>query len=350
MMHPSADIRGLLQYVPQFRGKIFVLDIDWASQSDAIKAEVLMDLVALQSIGVKLVLSMSEAQAEDFYDYSCEVELRVSSTVKSVDSPVVEEVLNRGQAVLVNRQGELLDDGLIALAIRLHATKMLLVSDKVTIKGDDGETLKFIHVSKLQADQGNYLLSQAAKACSEGVSRVHLLDGNIHGVIVDELFSTEGVGTMIYRDSYRAVRQLEEDDISEMLSMIGRSVRNTHLVPRTYEEVRDRLGAYYVMEVDENVVGCVALYEYSDCAEVACLYVKRSHEGIGYGAEMVEFLHEIAREKGIKKVFALSNRAAEFFQQRLGYSSMKLEDLPDTRYQLLLKSGRNSQAFTKDLT
>lgn len=324
-----------------------MLEIDWASQNDAIKAEVLMDLVALQSIGVKLVLSMSEAQADDFFDYSSEVELRVSATVKSVDDSAIKEILNRGQAVIVTRGADLFDDGLIDLSIQLNAGKMILVSDGAMIKGKDGEVVKFIHISDLSGDLSNRILSQAAKACSEGVPRIHLLEGNRHGVIVDELFSSEGVGTMIYKDSYRSIRKIVEDDISEMLSMIGRSVRNTHLVPRTYEDVRDRLSAYYVMEVDENAVGCVALYEYDDCAEIACLYVKRSHEGIGYGADMVEFIHEIARKKGIKEVFALSNRAADFFQNRLGYSPMNLEDLPESRYQLLRESGRDSQAFIK---
>ena len=151
---------------------------------------------------------------------------------------------------------------------------------------------------------------------------------------------------MFYTDSYRSIRPITEEDISEMLGMIGRSVRNTHLVPRTFEDVRDDIDAYYVMEVDDNVVGCGALYEYGDCAEVACLYVKQSHEGTGYGADMVQFLEGKAKSKSIASVFALSNRAAEFFKS-IGYDEMNIQELPPERHKRLTESGRESRAFKK---
>ena len=151
---------------------------------------------------------------------------------------------------------------------------------------------------------------------------------------------------MFYTDSYRSIRPVREEDISEMLGMIGRSVRNTHLVPRTFEDVKEHIEAYYVMEVDDNVVGCGALYEYGNSGEIACLYVKLTHEGTGYGASMVEFLESKAKERGLKNVFALSNRAAEFFK-KIGYNEMELDELPPERKRRLIDSGRESFAFRK---
>ena len=348
-MNLSADIRGLLQYVPEFRGKIFVVDLDWSEGEDALKAEILMDLAALQKVGVKLVISLPEAMTSSFYDYSTEVEFRVSSAARVFQDSDIIAVLERGQAVMVSRQDELLSDELIDLSVQLSAKKIIVVSEGASLV-EDGEVVNFIHISKLPHLATNtHVLAKAREACIKGISRVHLLDIQQPGVILSELFSTEGVGTMIYTDSYRKVRQLKDEDISEMLSMIGRSVRNTHLVPRTYEDVKENISAYYVMEVDDNVVGCGALYEYQDCAEIACLYVKQSHEKTGYGAEIVKFLEQVASEKGISKVFALSNRAATFFMEVLGYTEQSIETLPAARKQRLLGSGRDSRAFYKQL-
>ena len=102
----------------------------------------------------------------------------------------------------------------------------------------------------------------AARICRMGVPRVHLLDGHLQGALTSEIFSNEGVGTMVHTDSYREVRALREEDIPELLAMMGRSVRAAHLVPRTYEEVARRLGDFLLLTVDDNVVGSVAVHSY----------------------------------------------------------------------------------------
>lgn len=350
-MDLTSDIRGLLQYVPLFRGKVFVIDIDWGSANDAVKAEIMMDLSALQQVGVKLVVSMRSEQAQDFFDYSAEIELRVSTTVRLSSDAGLDVLLERGQAFVVTREGELIADSLIDLSSSLHASKLICVSGVPELLDAAGDVVKFIHVNEFTEsvnDRSNATHIQAVKACQAGVPRVHLLNVSQQGVLLNELFSSEGVGTMFYTDSYRAIRQVKEEDISEMLGMIGRSVRNTHLVPRTFEDVRDNIDAYFVMEVDDNVVGCGALYEYGDCAEVACLYVKQSHEGTGYGTAMVDFLEEKAKGKKVDHVFALSNRSADFFK-KIGYEEMDVKDLPAERGKRLQESGRESRAFQKRL-
>ena len=105
------------------------------------------------------------------------------------------------------------------------------------------------------------------------------------------------------------------------------------------------------MTIDDNVVGCVALHEYDgeNCAEVACLYVKQAHEGRGYGVELVAHAEGIAQERGIPRVFALTNRAADFFQ-RAGYTQADLDALPATRRAQYVASGRDSLVFVKSFS
>jgi amino-acid N-acetyltransferase len=147
------------------------------------------------------------------------------------------------------------------------------------------------------------------------------------------------------------IRQLREEDIPELLGMIGRAVRRTKLVARTYEDIQSRLGDFRVMTIDDNVVGSVALHEYpaDACAEVACLHVKQAHESRGYGIELVRHAEAMARDRGIPRVFALTNRAADFFDQKLGYSPATVEDLPPARRRQYEASGRDSLVYSRVL-
>ena len=92
-----------------------------------------------------------------------------------------------------------------------------------------------------------------------------------------------------------------------------------------------------------------ALAAQHDAAEVACLYVKMAHEGRGYGADLARHAESVAKQKGIHSAFALSNRAATFFLDTMGYREGVADDLPVARREQLLRSGRDSRVFLRQL-
>jgi len=201
-------------------------------------------------------------------------------------------------------------------------------------EGGVGEALGMHAISRESASswrgQASVLLSKAASACSQGIPRVHLLDERRQGVLLDELFSNEGVGVMIHADNYLEIRDLTID----------------------YEQVEQALQDFLVLTVDGNVVGCVALHQYPElnCAELACLYVKQSHEGGGYGLALVKAAEQRAHEKESSWIFALTTRAYDYFTQQLGYEKGSLEDLPAERKKRLIESGRESLVVRKDVS
>ena len=345
------DVREVLQYVPLFAGKIFVVCFDEGLLPDAAVAETLLDLIALQRIGVGLVVVVMGGDVGDVVDWAVEAEFRA----EKVESPLGENdcveacdsLLSRGQAALVDGSGRaVLSDSLGQLACELSAAKlMVLLNDWPAM-----ELRPSISESAIQEEEKPEILAQAAKLCRQGVPRVHLLDGHLQGALTSEIFSNEGVGTMVHSDSYRCLRGLREEDIPEVLAMMGRSVRATHLVPRTYDQVWERREDFLLLLVDDNVVGTVAVHAYDGSreGELACLYVKKSHEGRGYGGELVAAAEEKAREMGLQSVFALTNRAATFFSS-LGYSLGLVGELPETRREQLSKSGRDSQVWRKNI-
>ncbi len=338
------DVRGLLQYVPQFGGKVFVIIVDTPV---AALAETMLDLLALQNIGVQLVIASTLHSKEVLLDRAAEVELKFCHSEQNLLTPAIEVAssLKRGQATVVSiPTEEVFSAELISFACRLSAKKLIYLQG-------EGERLPVGAIPAADIGEGaSSLLLASAAACNTGIARVHVLDGADFGVLLSELFSNEGVGTMIYADSYRVVRAIREEDIVELLGMIGRSVRNAHLVPRYYAEIESQLQDYFVMEIDGNVVGSVALYQYegTSTGEVACLYVKQSHEGQGYASELVSYVHQHAKAIGLSRVFSLTNRVAAFFQEKLGYQEIKIEDIPLVRQEQLRASGRDSRAFSLD--
>jgi amino-acid N-acetyltransferase len=85
-------------------------------------------------------------------------------------------------------------------------------------------------------EQNNLLLRQLAlgkEACERGVERVHIIDGRIEGVVLKEIFSNLGIGTMVYTDHYEQIRIMEEEDIPETLRLMNPLVIKGALIPRT---------------------------------------------------------------------------------------------------------------------
>ena len=360
-MAQSADLREILQYIPQFRGKTFLVLIEAGLLPEPALAETLLDLAVLEDLGVKLVLGVLGGDLKDLYDWTLECEILAARVPRPLQDPAAVrdtlEILARGQSAIVDASSTgPLDPAVVDFARSIGVAKIIaLLEEAILIEGQPAHAVRAADASRLAthcSPRDAELLLAAAAACRTGIPRVHVLNGRRHGVLVDELFSNEGVGTMIHADSYRLIRPLREEDIPELLGMIGRSVRRTKLIARTYEDIQSRLEDYHVMAIDDNVVGCVALHEYrgENCAEVACLYVKHAHEGRGYGIDLVRHAEQIARQRNIPRVFALTNRAADFFSEKLGYQAALPAALPPTRRAQFEASGRDSRVFTHDLS
>ncbi len=129
-------------------------------------------------------------------------------------------------------------------------------------------------------------LEAAARACRQGVPRVHLLDGHVNEALLAELFSSEGIGTMVHSNEYQHIRRAKKTDVRRIMSLIRQSVQNEELVHRTRADILSRIEDYWVLEIDRNLAGCIALHPYPEegKAELACLYVSRTRENAGSAA------------------------------------------------------------------
>ncbi|MEM7009858.1 MAG: amino-acid N-acetyltransferase [Verrucomicrobiota bacterium] len=195
-------------------------------------------------------------------------------------------------------------------------------------------------------------VNAAKTACNGGVSRFHIIPGNEEAALVAELFSNEGIGTMIYADTYERIRKATLTDVDSIISMTRRAMEEQQLVARSKEEIQMKLDDYWVIELDQNVIGCGALHLYAEqeSAEIASLFVSKTEVSQGLGAKLIERLEDSAREAGMKRLVGFTTRAEDYFINKLGFQrDADLSWVSDERRRAYEESGRNSIGFWKPL-
>jgi amino-acid N-acetyltransferase len=194
-------------------------------------------------------------------------------------------------------------------------------------------------------------LMHAIRAGKEGVERVHIIDGREQEGLLGEVFSNEGIGTLVYANEYQSIRPALKKDVRAVHTLIQQGVQNDELVRRTRAELEKIIGDYFVFEVDRNLVACVALHEYPEqnMAELASVFVDPRYENQGIGAKLVTYTEGVARARGIAKLFCLSTQAVNYFVQKGGYKLGTPDDLPPGRREKYDQHGRKSQVLVKQL-
>ena len=248
-----------------------------------------------------------------------------------------------------------------SLADQLKASKLIYLTQYDGLLRQ-GQLLRQMRVTELQqliaqhpGDLPPELLSKArfgVAACEAGVPRVHIINGREDEGLLAEVFSNEGIGTLIYANEYQQIRRALKKDIRSLIQLTKESVAAQELVKRTRAEIERRIGDYYLFEIDRNPVACVALHVYPEqrIGELAFLYVSRAHENQGIGRKLVQFVEEKARELALVKLITLSTQAFTWFQGKAGYQEGTAEDLPPVRRDRYEASGRNSKVLVKPLT
>ena len=175
------------------------------------------------------------------------------------------------------------------------------------------------------------LLELSLVACKKGVTRVHILDGKLDGVLPCEIFSELGSGTMIYTNDDGGIRFMTEGDIPRVLSVMRPFVENGKLLPRTEQQLLDKIDDYIVYDFDGGIRACAALHIYpDDQAEIAAVAVDENFKHMGIGEKMIKYLLEHAKTFKLKSVFILTTQAADWFQSQ-GFKPDSIESLPPER-------------------
>jgi amino-acid N-acetyltransferase len=290
--------------------------------------------------------------------------------VERVDSEMIQSLLGQGIVPVVPPLGfdgeghtyRVNSDAIaVALGEALKAAKIIYItSHRGLVCGN--RFIRQILASELEqllarqrADFPPELLPKAqfaAQACRAGVARVHIINGLQDEALLAEVFSNEGIGTLVYANEYEKVRRALKKDIRQILLLTRKSVNSAELMKRTRSEIERHISDYYLYEIDRNPVACVALHLYPEhrTAELAYLFVSPAHENQGIGAKLIQYAENKAREGGVQRLIALSTQAFTYFQSKGGFVEGSPEDLPPARRERYDASGRRSKVLVKNLT
>ena len=194
--------------------------------------------------------------------------------------------------------------------------------------------------------------THAVRAIESGTARVHVVDGRVFDGLLNEIFSYEGVGSLVYGNDYQQIRKATRRDARLLYNLTRNAVRREELIHRTQQAIEKNIDDFFVFEVDEAVIACVTLMFYPDqpeTAEIGSLYVLPFYHNRGIGKKMVEYACLQAKERGAKRVIALSTQSFGFFSNVCGFEESTKEILPEARLKQYDESGRNARVLTRDI-
>lgn len=247
------------------------------------------------------------------------------------------------------------------IAEALHATKVIYLTPHAGLE-INGELRPQVSVDTLTKilDESPEQIPEitrskainAVRAIGTGTPRVHVVDGRIFDGLLNEIFSNEGVGTLIYGNDYQQIRKATRRDVRFIYSLTRAAVKREELLHRTQLAIEKNIDQFYVFEIDENIIACVTLILYPGkppFAEIGSLYVLPFYHNRGIGKKMVEYACLMAKERGATRIVALSTQSFGFFTNTCGFEEADKSILPDSRLKLYEESGRNAKVLTKSL-
>jgi len=198
-------------------------------------------------------------------------------------------------------------------------------------------------------EESQIFLEKASLAVKRGVPRAHIIPYSLDGSLLLEIFTHDGVGTMVVEDKLDDLRPATLDDIGAILQLIEPLEADGTLVPRGRAAIEREVETFSVLEHDGIIYGCVAVIPYlaEEMVEMACLVVHPEWQGTGEGDLLLRHAEQRARALGAKRLFVLTTRTSHWFLKR-GFIKGGLADLPRSK-QTLYNRARNSLIFIKRL-
>lgn len=287
--------------------------------------------------------------------------------VRRIETEAIERHLQDGAIVLLSPlgyspTGEVFnlsaEDVAGAAALALRADKLLCLVEGIGVLDARKRLIAQITPAqaqtildsprKLPADVARHL-SSAVRAVRGGVRRAHLVSRHSDGALLQELFTRDGIGTLITAEAYEEIRPASIDDVGGILELIAPLEADGMLVRRSRERLETEIGHFTVAERDGMIVACAGLYPSpaERVGELACLAVHADYRRAGRGDALLAELERQAVAAGLKRLFVLTTHTAHWFRER-GFAAADIKALPVAR-QALYNWQRSSKVFIKTL-
>jgi amino-acid N-acetyltransferase len=294
------------------------------------------------------------------------VDLEHTGVTRKIAHETINAILDTGALVLLSPlgfspTGEVfnlsMEDVALSAATALRADKLIFITETPLMTDAGGAEIREVSVHQAHAILGSgclrtdaaFYFEHALNACRAGVPRAHMVPFSSDGAVLLEVFTHDGIGTMISAASLESLREATIEDVGGVLRLIEPLEANGTLVKRGRELIEREIDYFSVIEHDGVIFGCAALYPFPNekMAEMACLTVSPDSQEQGDGERMLQHIEQRARASGFKRLFVLTTTAAHWFIKR-GFVQKSFDDLPKDR-QNMYNWQRKSLVLIKNL-
>jgi amino-acid N-acetyltransferase len=284
------------------------------------------------------------------------VDFMHSGVVRRVDAAAMRRAIDIGALVLLSPFGFsptgeafnlTMEDVATSTAIALRADKLIFLTEIEGIHEQldnpesavdtelalaDAKRLLAVLPGPTQPTDAAFYLRHCVRACEGGVERSHILPFAADGALLLEVFTHDGIGTMVVDEKLESLREATIDDVGGILQLIEPFERDGTLVRRERTEIERDIGNYTVIEHDGIIFGCAALYPYPDerIGELAALTVSPQVQSQGDGERILKRIEQRAKAMGLDSIFVLTTRTMHWFIKR-GFSQVDAQHLPEAR-------------------
>ncbi|MGH8800727.1 MAG: amino-acid N-acetyltransferase [Casimicrobiaceae bacterium] len=295
------------------------------------------------------------------------VDTQLAGEVRRIDTEAIRQRLDDGDIVLISPigyspTGEIfnltVEEVATQCAVRMDATKLIFLIDADGVRNSRRQLLSDLSTAdaeillksnaRLAPDVRTYLPA-AIRACNNGVKRAHLISRHHDGALLLELFTRDGIGTMVAATALAHLRSATIDDVGGILAIIEPLEEQGILVRRSRERLESEIERFVVAEYDNHIIGCAALYASpgEHAGELAALAVHPDFRREGYGEALMHEIEQRARKLKLASMFVLTTRTAHWFLER-GFRVAAISDLPQQK-QALYNYQRKSLVYAKTI-
>jgi amino-acid N-acetyltransferase len=297
-----------------------------------------------------------------------------SGLVRKVDAAAIRGALNNGSVVLLgpfgfSPTGEAfnlaMEDVATATAIALQADKLLFLTEVPGVRENPADQdspidteISLAHAERLLSERPKptlpsdvgFYLQHCVKACRAGVERSHILPYATDGAVLMEVYTHDGIGTMVVDEKLESLREATPDDVPGILQLIEPYERDGTLVRRERTEIERDVANYTIIAHDGVIFGCAALYPYpaERTGEMAALTVSVQSQSQGDGERLLKRIEWRAKAQGLTSIFVLTTRTTHWFLKR-GFQTADADWLPEERKRKY-NWDRRSVVLVKQLT
>jgi amino-acid N-acetyltransferase len=385
--------RSVAPYIHAYRGETFVV----ALAGEAIAAGKLnafvQDLSILHAMGIKLVLvhgfrpqlneqlaakghssrfshgqRITDAIALDCAQEAAgqlRFEIEAAFSQGLPNTPMANAAVRVVSGNFLTARPVTMEDVATSIAIALQADKLMFVAEAPGVRENPADPespvdteLAVADAEKLLAVQGNAAqpsdttryLQHCMKACRAGVERSHIIPFAVDGAVLMEVYTHDGIGTMVVDEKLESLREATADDVASIVRLIEPFEQDGTLVKRDRTEIERDIDNYTVIEHDGVIFGCAALYPYPEAktAEMAALTISPQVQAQGDGERILRRVEQRAKAMGLTSLFVLTTRTMHWFIKR-GFQQVDADWLPEARKRKY-NWDRRSQVLVKPLT